>query len=103
MIESAYLILTDNQLKAVDGIGNGRLEVAALTNSLATNDLVTNHSGYARWRRAMLEQGIELHELRSDAPACQRWVAASAACDGGEVSLHSKAVVFDLYKKYQNL
>jgi putative cardiolipin synthase len=95
LIESAYLILTDNQLKAVDGIGNGRLEVAALTNSLATNDLVTNHSGYARWRRAMLQQGIELHELRPDAPACQRWVAASAACDGGEVSLHSKAVVFD--------
>ena len=95
LIESAYLILTDHQLSAMSDIGRGRLQVAALTNSLATNDLVTNHSGYARWRRAMLEQGIELHELRPDAPACQRWVAASAACEGGEVSLHSKAVVFD--------
>ncbi|WP_228128481.1 phospholipase D family protein [Marinobacter daepoensis] len=95
LIESAYLILTDEQLQALSQRRSGELDVAALTNSLATNDLVTNHSGYARWRRAMLEQGIELHELRPDAPACQRWVAAQEACKGGEVSLHSKAVVFD--------
>ncbi|MGC8121056.1 phospholipase D family protein [Marinobacter sp. VGCF2001] len=95
LIESAYLILTDEQLQAVNDLGKSELEVAAVTNSLATNDLVTNHSGYARWRRAMLAQGMELHELRPDAPACKRWVEALAACDGGEVSLHSKAVVFD--------
>lgn len=95
LIESAYLILTDRQLQAVSDMADRKLDIAALTNSLATNDLVTNHSGYARWRRAMLEQGIELHELRPDAPACQHWVAVNAACQGGEVSLHSKAVVLD--------
>ncbi|MBU2954317.1 phospholipase D family protein [Marinobacter sp. F3R08] len=95
LIESAYLILTDQQLQAIGDMADRTLDIAALTNSLATNDLVTNHSGYARWRPAMLEQGIELHELRPDAPACQHWVAVSAACQGGEVSLHSKAVVLD--------
>lgn len=95
LIESAYLVLDDQQMKTMDSLGNSKIDVAALTNSLATNDLVTNHSGYARWRKAMLRQGMALHELRPDAPACQRWVAANAACRTGEVSLHSKAVVFD--------
>jgi len=95
LIESAYLILADEQLNGLDNLGNHGLKVAAITNSLATNDLVTNHSGYARWRREMLEQGFDLHELRPDAPACKRWVANEQACDNGGVSLHSKAVVFD--------
>ena len=95
LIESAYLILADNQLDNLGALDNQPLKVAALTNSLATNDLVTNHSGYARWRREMLEQGIELYELRPDAPACQHWVASRSACEQGAVSLHSKAVVFD--------
>ncbi|GGC76273.1 phospholipase D family protein [Marinobacter halophilus] len=95
LIESAYLILAEAQLEGLDNLNNQSLRVTALTNSLATNDLVPNHSGYARWRRSMLEQGITLHELRPDAPACKRWVTNRQACDQGMVSLHSKAVVFD--------
>ena len=95
LIESAYLILADDQLMKLDTIGSPDVKVAALTNSLATNDLVTNHSGYVRWRREMLEHGMELYELRPDAPACQRWVETAPACSNGAVSLHSKAVVVD--------
>lgn len=95
LIESAYLILAEAQLAGLDNLNNENLSVTAFTNSLATNDLVPNHSGYARWRRDMLEQGITLHELRPDAPACKRWVTNHEACAQGLVSLHSKAVVFD--------
>lgn len=95
LIESAYLILTDEQLQEVGEAAGGQVDVAALTNSLASNDLVTNHSGYARWRGAMLKQGMELYELRPDAQGCQRWVAVTSACGNGGVSLHSKAVVLD--------
>lgn len=95
LIESAYLILAEDQLKDLSRVAGQALSVAAITNSLASNDLIANHAGYARWRREMLEHGIELHELRPDAPACQQWVANPMACDQGTVSLHSKAVVFD--------
>lgn len=95
LIESAYLVLTDQQLRNLIGKLDQKVDVAALTNSLASNDLVTNHSGYARWREAMLEQGMELHELRPDAMGCQLWLAVSSACQNGAVSLHSKAVVLD--------
>ncbi|PXX90408.1 phospholipase [Marinobacter vulgaris] len=95
LIESAYLILTGEQLALLDVEGRQGLEVAALTNSLASNDLVTNHSGYARWRPYMLRRGIRIHELKPDAEACQQWLQDDAVCSRGEVSLHSKSVVFD--------
>lgn len=95
LIESAYLILTEEQLKLLDVGDRQGLEVAALTNSLATNDLVTNHAGYARWRRYMLEQGISIYELKPGAEACQQWLNTDGFCSSGQVSLHSKSVVFD--------
>jgi putative cardiolipin synthase len=95
LIESAYLILAKKQLQALGVNERPQLEVAALTNSLASNDLVTNHAGYARWRPYMLEQGIDIYELKPDAEACRQWLSADAFCSTGEVSLHSKSVVFD--------
>lgn len=95
LIESAYLILTEEQWKLLDGSDRQVLQIAALTNSLASNDLVTNHAGYARWRPYMLGQGIRIYELKPDAEACQRWLDNDAVCSTGEVSLHSKSVVFD--------
>ncbi|MDK8464881.1 phospholipase D family protein [Marinobacter sp. SS13-12] len=95
LIESAYLILTGEQLKLLDLGDRQGLQVAALTNSLATNDLVTNHAGYARWRSYMLGQGIEIYELKPDAQACQQWLNTDGFCSTGQVSLHSKSVVFD--------
>ncbi|WP_051603803.1 phospholipase D family protein [Marinobacter sp. HL-58] len=95
LIESAYLILTSEQLQLLDIDDRQGLQVSALTNSLASNDLVTNHAGYARWRPYMLGQGMRIYELRPDAEACQQWLSRDAVCSTGEVSLHSKSVVFD--------
>lgn len=95
LIESAYFILGADQLDELAGLRARGVRVAALTNSLASNDLVTNHAGYARWRPAMLAQGLELHELRPDAAACGVWITATNYCDKGAVSLHAKSAVFD--------
>jgi len=95
LIESAYFILGDVQLDTLAQLRARGVRVAALTNSLASNDLVTNHAGYARRRPAMLAQGLELHELRPDAAACKVWISATDYCDKGAVSLHAKSAVFD--------
>jgi putative cardiolipin synthase len=97
LLESAYFILAEEVIAlAAERVARGLL-VRALTNSLASNDLVTNHSGYARRRRAMLEAGIELHELRPDAAACARLVPGAGSCPAGGATfaLHSKSVVID--------
>ncbi|MGM0773145.1 phospholipase D family protein [Marinobacter sp.] len=95
LIESAYLILAEEQLQILDMGDRQVLQVSALTNSLATNDLVTNHAGYARWRSFMLEHGIQIYELRPGAEACQQWLKTDGVCSTGQVSLHSKSIVFD--------
>ena len=96
LLESAYLILDDGNLSDMVELSARGISVRALTNSLASNDLVTNHSGYARHRRAMLASGMELFELRPDAGACQRLVVTAGGCtDDREFSLHSKSLVVD--------
>lgn len=96
LLESAYLILNDGSLSEWAELTARGVSIRALTNSLASNDLVTNHSGYARHRKAMLESGMKLFELRPDAGACQRLIAATGGCtEGREFSLHSKSLVLD--------
>lgn len=95
LIESAYFILGDDQFEGVARLRERGVSVAALTNSLASNDLTTNHSGYARRRGEMLAHGLELHELRPDAAACAVWIDKAGYCGAGLVSLHAKSVVFD--------
>lgn len=95
LIESAYFILGDDQLDVLTQLHARGVRVAALTNSLASNDLTANHAGYAQSRPAMLDRGLALHELRPDAAACTVWIDASGFCGHGEVSLHAKSVVFD--------
>lgn len=96
LVESAYFILGDESLAMASALAGRGVRLRALTNSLASNDLVTNHSGYARRRPAMLRAGIELHELRPDAAACLRLVTVSPACTVAPgFSLHSKSLVLD--------
>lgn len=96
LVESAYFILGDQSLAEAARLHSAGVRLRVLTNSLASNDLVTNHSGYARRRPAMLDAGIELYELRPDAAACRRLITVSRACEEGPAfSLHSKSLVLD--------
>jgi cardiolipin synthase C len=95
LVESAYFILAGEQLDVVERLHQRGVRLAAITNSLASNDLVSNHAGYARWRMPMLAKGLEIHELRTDAEACKIWIASPEFCGRGAVSLHAKSAVFD--------
>ncbi|HET7655892.1 MAG TPA: phospholipase D-like domain-containing protein, partial [Luteimonas sp.] len=64
--------------------------VAVVTNSLAANDVPAVHSGYARYREALLRGGVQLHEMRARAPAGIAGVLGSSGA-----SLHTKAFVVD--------
>jgi putative cardiolipin synthase len=94
LMESAYFILAEHHLEHIRQLTDRGVDVRAITNSLASNDLVGNHAGYARSRRGMLESGMRLHELRPDAQICARCADATEACEG-KVSLHAKTMVID--------
>ncbi len=69
-----------------------RLEtVSVLTNSLAANDVVAVHGGYSRYRRRLLEGGVELWELKSTIDeSVERHIMPSSGA-----SLHAKAASID--------
>ncbi|WP_117234812.1 phospholipase D family protein [Vibrio maerlii] len=96
ILESAYMVLDDTQLDFIQGrVGEG-VEMKALTNSMASNDLVTNHSGYAGRRQDMLEHGIQLFELKPETRLCNRSTRDDAKCAPTlPYGLHAKSAVFD--------
>ena len=96
ILESAYLIFDDRQLDAWQQLTANNVTVKALTNSMVSNDLITNHSGYAGRRQDMLEHGIELFELKPEAPLCLASTKDASKCaPTAAYGLHTKSVVFD--------
>ena len=58
------------------------VRVRVLTNSLASNDAIAAHAGYARYRKDLLRLGVELYELRAVMPGAQGQVHSSALMSG---------------------
>jgi len=96
VLESAYLIFDDRQLTALKTLTAKGVQVKALTNSQASNDLIANHSGYAARREDMLENGMQLFELKPDASLCEASTKDLSKCaPTAAYGLHSKSAVFD--------
>ena len=64
--------------------------VQVLTNSLAANDVAAVHGGYSRYRRPLLEQGVEIWELKPGGGPANFSLKGSSGS-----SLHTKAMVID--------
>jgi len=77
--------------------------VKVLTNSLSATDEPEVHAGYARYRRRLLDAGVDLFELR---PASGQGERQNAYGTSSGVSLHAKTMVVDhrlLYVGSMNL
>ena len=68
------------------------VRVRVLTNSLASNDAPLAHVGYARYRQALLEAGVELFEMRATGKTQRRFFGSTP---DSRASLHAKALVVD--------
>jgi putative cardiolipin synthase len=115
LIVSPYFVPGDPMMKAFSQLRQRGVRIRVLTNSLASNDAPAAHAGYARYRKQLLEMGVELHEMRSEqsgspgglgsginAHAAQmNGLFGSGGGVGGSksgasrASLHSKAVIID--------
>ncbi|MDN2483600.1 phospholipase D family protein [Vibrio agarivorans] len=94
--ESAYLVMDDRQLEDMKALTNKGVHVKALTNSMASNDLITNHSAYAGRRQDMLESGMHLFELKPDSEVCEESTRDASKCaPHAAYGLHTKSAVFD--------
>jgi putative cardiolipin synthase len=94
LAESAYLIPSEQGIRNMKEMVDRGVRVRLLTNSLMSNNHITAHSGYMKYRKAMLEAGVELHELRADAALREHF----KAFDGDHevpAGIHTKSFVLD--------
>lgn len=91
---SAYFVPGDDGTQTLTALAQKGVQVRVLTNSLATNDVVAAHVGYARHREALISGGVTLLEQRADASSAG---AASARPQliASRASLHAKTFVVD--------
>jgi len=94
LAESAYLIPSKQGLENMQQMTSRGVRVRLLTNSLMSNNHLTAHSGYMKYRKEMLEAGVELHELRADA-ALREHFRANKKDSEVPAGIHTKSFVID--------
>ena len=88
LVVTPYLIPTTRLFKVAEQLHARGVKLQALTNSLQTNDVVIAQSAYGKYRRRLLQTGIELFEIRGDAAFNSEDIAE-------EFSLHQKYILID--------
>src|SRR5690606_37704435 len=106
---SGYFVPTQAGVYALGAFAKDDVSVAVFTNSFAAGDVWIVHAGYAPYRRALLEKGIRLFEMRGPPegePQQRRRLGTAGsgsglASDGGPVlrssasTLHAKTFAVD--------
>jgi len=75
------------------------IKVNVFTNSLAATDVTAVHAGYAAYRHALLEAGVNLFELKATAYVKYR-KRFKILRPGSRTSLHAKTVIIDRSKVF---
>ncbi len=113
LIISPYFVPGARMMAGYEQLRQRGVRVRVLTNSLASNDAPAAHAGYARYRPALLDLGVELYEMRSDPETAAELLGSGSGNRGrrggswlgsgpggskaatARASLHSKAVIID--------
>jgi putative cardiolipin synthase len=99
LIVNAYIIPGDRSIEMLRELKARGVTMKILTNSLASHDVPAVNSHYKQWRKALLEAGVELHEMRHDA-AIQPLVSDTPPTHAKFMGLHSKGMVVDRKRVY---
>jgi len=91
LLVSPYFIPGKGGTRYLTGLARRGVAIKVLTNSLAATDEPEVHGGYARYRRPLLEAGVDFFELRPASGQPQQ----SAHGTSSGVSLHAKTMVVD--------
>jgi putative cardiolipin synthase len=100
LIVSPYFVPGEKMMQQFAALRQRGVRVRVLTNSLASNDAPAAHAGYARYRNALLDMGIELYEMRAEQRGTLTHLGSMAGSVGNSLgasraSLHAKVVVID--------
>jgi putative cardiolipin synthase len=94
LIINAYVIPDEQDIEAFRELHARGVKVRMLTNSLASQDVPAVNSHYKRWRKPLIDAGVELYEARPDA-AIRTTLADTPPNVAKFMGLHVKAIVVD--------
>ena len=92
VVATPYFIPGEAGVKFWKRLVDDGVRVVILTNSLASNNHIPVHAGYARYRHDIIQAGVELYEMRVD--ATDRPENPNEE-EFDSVTLHTKAVFID--------
>ncbi|MFN4140878.1 phospholipase D family protein [Aestuariivirga sp.] len=90
LISSPYFIPGTAGAKTLATLAGTRRLIRVLTNSLAATDVIAVHGAYAKYRKALLAAGVQIHELKPE-PRRHR----ASLFGSRTASLHTKAFLID--------
>lgn len=94
LVLNAYLIPDDAVIARLERLRDAGVRMRVVTNSLASHDVPAVNSHYKRWRRPLLQAGVDLYEIRHDA-AIQTQVADTPPVRAQFMGLHAKGLSVD--------
>jgi putative cardiolipin synthase len=103
MMVSAYFVPGQPGLVYLTARADAGVAVSLLTNSLEATDVPAVHGGYAPYRKALLQHGVKLYELRrqpGNGDSSGPYLFHGSSYPASDSSLHSKAIIFDRQKSF---
>jgi putative cardiolipin synthase len=100
LMVTPFLIPGNDGMRLFKDLRKRDVRVRILTNSLESTPEPMAQSGYMRYRIPLLEDGVELYEVRSLLGNARGSGESSAATRSGNYALHAKLFVFDRQRLY---
>ena len=92
VVLSPYFVPRKTGIEIFSELQARGVKVTIVTNSLAANNQVTVHGGYAPSRKPLLRSGVQIYEVRPDADVRGTEIVAAS---GAKTTLHTKAFLVD--------
>lgn len=93
---SPYFVPTAAGLAAFESMVRNGVRIRVLTNALEATDITAVHAGYSRYRKPLLEAGVELYETRLQAsPPGGGSAMFGLSGSSNSTSLHAKTFAVD--------
>ncbi|MEJ2257148.1 MAG: phospholipase D family protein [Woeseiaceae bacterium] len=92
VVISPYFVPRKSGVQGFSALEARDVDVTIITNSLAANNQFAVHGGYAPSRKPLLENGVEIYEVRPDADVAGAEIIAAS---GAKATLHTKAYIVD--------
>ncbi|MGB8328423.1 MAG: phospholipase D family protein, partial [Steroidobacteraceae bacterium] len=95
LMVTPYFVPADEELQLLQDLRQREVRVRILTNSLESAPEASAHAGYRRYRVGLLENGMEVCEVRSLLGSTRGSGQTVAVSRFGNYALHAKLFVFD--------